>query len=466
LKERKLHHIAKFGTRLAAASLAISSCSRGDVPIPVTPELHPTEPHTTVPTEISVPTPLPEPSFAEFGPEATPDTVLVSYPGNLSSVEIRSLMTAAGGSLPEGFTQDLEVLTLIETRRAWLRQAGFNVDNPDTSDFVEPAILTWGQGDAFRWDIVPKDSRGNLAGWLQIRDETIETGWRFAERPTWDPLFNPGQDSFQFALPSKLKPENSFEVILYGNEYKILVEVDSFDNPQRWLNVAAQEMQEVEGAVESLWDPDRIRWSKLVEGTYNGVTAQLSIEVDFSIYERSVNALVGFEEAGGTWADVGNTTAAFVSMLPRSGNGNRLVEVNMDLKEDGTYLPVDFDPRRRSPNTKVEFDPKVPIRFVYVDGDGGLRGRVFPLKNPYFSRGWGVDSETRGLVIFMGRTTGERTPYMEGIYGTDILSRIAEIAGVYDGGEVIDEPRFDELYSLWYGDDETYTIFGLFSSSR
>ena len=97
---------------------------------------------------------------------------------------------------------------------------------------------------------------------------------------------------------------------------------------------------------QSIWDPDRIRWAKLTEGTYNGVTAQLSIEVDFSIYERSVNALVGFEEAGGTFQDVGNTCAATISMLPETGNGNRSVEVNMELRTDGTYVPVDFDPRR------------------------------------------------------------------------------------------------------------------------
>ena len=215
---------------------------------------------------------------------------------------------------------------------------------------------------------------------------------------------------------------------------------------------------------ESIWDPDRIRWVKLTEGSYNGVTCQLSIEIDFSIYERSVNAWVGFEEAGGTFQDVGNTCAATISMLPETGNGNRSVEVNMDLKRDGSYEPVGFNGRSRDRNKRVEFNPQVPIRFVYFDGNEGSNGHVFPLDTFYYSQGWGVDPETQGLVYFMGvpSTTVDET--LKGrIYGTYIVGSLAELAGVGWGNTILDQEKWDTLYNLWYGVDPTL-IVGVFTT--
>jgi len=201
---------------------------------------------------------------------------------------------------------------------------------------------------------------------------------------------------------------------------------------------------------DSIWDPDRIRWAKLTEGTYNGVTARLSVEIDFSIYERPVNALVGFEEAGGTWEDVGNTYAAAISMLQRAANGNCLVEINMELHPDGTYTPLDFNPNVRTENTRAEFDCNIPIRFIFFNGDGGISGRVFPWKTPTTpSRGLGVDPETHGLLAFMGMQSLIEIQKSR-IYSDWIPGLLTALAGASNGGTaVLDQEKNDTIYGPW-----------------
>lgn len=220
-----------------AASLLLAGCEKGQVTVAPTVEGLPT-PVVLVATQ----EPFTEPtSFLEVGPEATP-SVSVSYPTSLSVEEILTLLDG-GGALPDGFNEDPEVSALVDTRTNWLRQAGLNVDDASRDDYVIPTIITWGQGDSFRWDVVPKDKSGNIVGWLQISDVSIETGWRFAESPSWDPNFDPNVDQYRFDLPEKLFAGNLFEVILVGGEYKVLVEVDHNGMPLRWLNALQQEMR-------------------------------------------------------------------------------------------------------------------------------------------------------------------------------------------------------------------------------
>ena len=109
-------------------------------------------------------------------------------------------------------------------------------------------------------------------------------------------------------------------------------------------------------------------------------------------------------------------------------------------------------------------DPEVPIRFIYVDGDGGRSGRVFPLKNPYFSRGWGVDPETHGLVIFMGVPSGTVDETYRGwIYGSYVLGREEEIAGAKFGNEELNQLKLDTLRATWYAGDTAHPIIGVFA---
>ena len=482
---------------------AIASCAMRMAPIPKTPEPRSTQPilpNTAVPpTSTPQPTETPEPNYEEVGPESTADAT-VSYPATLSSRDFENilianehrirdvfhfvlpgtpnpgtyfseLMTEAGDRLPRGFLQDSEVNLLIEARRSWLLNLGYQFSNQGNDDFVELEILTWGQGDDFRWDIVPKDRNGDILGWLQIRDQTVGSGWRFAERPAWDPLFDPAEDEFRFGLPTKLEPESQFELILLSNEHRILVELDESGSLRRWLNVSAQQVQVVEGTLESIWDPDRIRWAKLTGGTYNDVSAQLSIEIDFSIYGRPHNALIGFEEAGGTWADVGSTAAALVGMLPETANGMRLVEVNMDLNRDGTYTPVAFDRRRKRRNVTAEFDPAVPIRYIFFNGDSDFTGRVFPWNDgvdPTASRGWGVDPETQGLVFFMGMPSypmsADHRANREWIYSGAIAGMAFWLSGASSGGLTpLDQGKFDILFNLYYGEEVAHPILGVFA---
>jgi hypothetical protein len=237
------------GGALAVGGLVIAACVGEETIESLDPTRTPLKTATSgsTPEKQSSPTVQPA-SFVELGPEATP--AVAAYPSSLSVEQIRELV-GQGGTLPEGFSEDGGVAGLVEIRRAWFRESGLNVDDPDQEDYVTPAIVAWGEGDSFRWDVVPKDKSGQIVGWLQIEDEGMETGWRFAEGPSWDSHFSPAEDRFKFGLPEKLSPNNSFAVILVGGEHKVLVELNKNGEPRRWLNILQQEMQFAEGAEPS-----------------------------------------------------------------------------------------------------------------------------------------------------------------------------------------------------------------------
>ena len=236
---KDLHPKVVAGLRFLMASLVLEACTpitRGNDSTQTFPPESPT-------TEIIPPTSV----FTNFGPEATPPVSAPVYPSSLSVQEILSFRDG-GGALPPGFTTDAYISSFVETRRAWARESGVNVDDPSSEDYVTMDIVTWGQDDSFRWDVVPKNASGEIAGWLQIADETIETGWRFAESPNRDTHLDPENDDLRYGLPESLSPNNQFETILVNGEYKVLVELDSSGAPVRWLDTVSQEMRIVEGS--------------------------------------------------------------------------------------------------------------------------------------------------------------------------------------------------------------------------
>jgi len=465
LKERKLHRTVKMGAGLAAISLAISSCSRGDVPIPVIPE-QPTEPYTTVPIPTETSAPTLEPTLtpnAVFGrvgyiPGVFPplggetwvfvDMDTLSCGGMVDTTIIRT-----EGYTPlaeEGCKVSLQAVGANDTSfflvpRLDLAQyvradglLGVAAYNPELSTelvsvysdgsqviYQQPGVMT-----NFQDGAVPLLGREDVTGdvWVLY----VGDGGSIVRRA---PAFFGGQDTVQVVEGT---------VLVNGRNMLIGAEAwDILPTP----------------VPESVWDPDRIKWSKLVEGTYNGVDCQMSLEIDFSLYERSVNALVGFEEAGGTFQDVGNTCAATISMLPETGNGNRSVEVNMELRTDGTYVPLDFNPYNRSENIRVQFDPEVPIRFIFFNGDGGINGRVFPWhpgtsggESP--SRGWGIDPETKGLVVFVGllsSTSEEYKSIRTKTASNAVFVMLAVLAQAGDGVlEPLNEAKYDTLHGIYF----------------
>jgi hypothetical protein len=99
-----------------------------------------------------------------------------------------------------------------------------------------------------RWFLVPVESGGTIAGWLEIADPTSQSGWRPAEQPTWDSQYHPSTDTYQYGLPALHDPGNHFE-IGFRNGFPVLIEVTPTGTPQYWNNIAQKTTLLVEGAV-------------------------------------------------------------------------------------------------------------------------------------------------------------------------------------------------------------------------
>lgn len=154
--------------------------------------------------------------------------------------------------------------------------------------------------------------------------------------------------------------------------------------------------------------------------------------------------------------------------MPQAGGGMRIVEPNMILHEDGTYESfgmTEYNPRLigRSINQEQQFDPSIPIQTKWFDGD---KDNVFPLQ-PYTngnSYGWGVDPETKGLVIFIGLTSGfppnAKTLTLDG----NILEVLFTITNTSYGGDIRNKQQLDAMINQWIGGDnervDTFAIDG------
>ena len=217
---------------------------------------------------------------------------------------------------------------------------------------------------------------------------------------------------------------------------------------------------------KNIGNPNTIKWSKQIAGNYQGIAVDASIEIDETLYSRNKEALIGFKESAGTWQDVGNTVAAFVTFFPIAENGNRIVNVNMELKKNGNYIPVEFSSIYRRNNTKVEFNPNIPVRFIYFNADENSGGVLLPLNKPAYTAGWGVDPKSKGLVIFIGMPiTGFFEQYKGGVYGANIITIMALISGAAVDNTTINEEKRVILYQTWLGQNGGYTLEGVFADN-
>ena len=213
---------------------------------PINPTITPEtiRPAITQPAQITeAPTITPEliPSATPSGPETT-SIAPSAYPASVSVEQVTQARTRITDA-PPAITTLAEVQTIIDKHTELAHQAGLTFDHMEV-EYV---------ADIQRWYLYPADSQGNIVGWLQIEDTTSQTGWRYAEQPTWDSQFHPSQDTFRFGLPNLYGSRNHFEMVVI-NGFPILVEVFPNGQPQYWNNITLKQTMLVEGAV---LPPDR-----------------------------------------------------------------------------------------------------------------------------------------------------------------------------------------------------------------
>jgi len=189
--------------------------------------------------------------------------------------------------------------------------------------------------------------------------------------------------------------------------------------------------------VEYFWGEERMGWisGKSDDPNAEAVADVISIEFTKEICGRKVNPACGFKEFGGTFQEVVDTVSYATSLL------DGVVGVNMELKDDGSYIPL--SPLEKK---KLEFDIGLPVRFIYEDGDRNS----FPLVSSGFSRGWGVDPETKGLIVFIGMTSSADNR----VYDSHIFGNLREITGIFSGNTIISQDNYNKMFNLWYGDDK------------
>ncbi|MCX6791648.1 MAG: hypothetical protein NT149_01255 [Candidatus Gottesmanbacteria bacterium] len=229
----------KLAPLAVAGSMLLSSCS-GDyfqTPIEV-PTVTPNPAFTQTVPGMETPSPTEfQPALTPSGPETTPN-VPRPYPGSLT-VETAAQGIAAVVDAPPEITGLADVQFII-TKHAQLAQAvGLSFDH---------MAVKYAAAEQ-RWFLVPVAGDGTtIAGWLEIEDSSSQSGWRYGEQPTWDSLYHPSTDTYQYGLPALHDPANHF-VIGFVNGFPVLIEVTSTSAPQYWNNIVEKSMMLVEGAV-------------------------------------------------------------------------------------------------------------------------------------------------------------------------------------------------------------------------
>jgi len=225
----------RVATGLTIATWALTSC--GPVTSTITPET--TKPIITLPTQITEsPSQTEQPILqpTPVGPEATAGTPSV-YPTSLSVEDIESARPLLVDA-PSSLTNLPDVQAIISKHTEFAREKGLIFDHMEVK--YVPSIQ--------RWYIYPVDTQGNIVGWLELKDDTSQTGWRFAEQPTWDSKFSPSKDEFRFGLPALHDSRNHFEIDVIGGS-TILVEVTPEGDPQFWNSITMKTTLAIEGAV-------------------------------------------------------------------------------------------------------------------------------------------------------------------------------------------------------------------------
>lgn len=167
------------------------------------------------PTPFASPTPetiQPTPT-SDRGPESTSEVPRASS-RILSVEEVNQYLGEVTFVPADSFSDDSEILLLIDARRSWLISKGFNLSDPSAENFLSLEVVKTGQGDTFRWEVVVKKN-GNLAGWLRINGRT-------ADSPSWNVGFDPSSDQFDFEFPQGLQPGDAV-VIFDGENWKLVL---------------------------------------------------------------------------------------------------------------------------------------------------------------------------------------------------------------------------------------------------
>jgi hypothetical protein len=176
------------------------------------------------------------PPLTLSGPETTPNSPR-PYPTTLT-LETAQQGIRAVVDAPSTITGLSEVQLIITKHTQLARDAGLSFDH---------MAVKYVAADQ-RWFLVPVESGGMIAGWLEIADPTSQSGWRYGEQPTWDSQYHPSTDTYQYGLPALHDPGNHFE-IGFRNGFPVLIEVTPTGTPQYWNNIAQKTTLLVEGAV-------------------------------------------------------------------------------------------------------------------------------------------------------------------------------------------------------------------------
>jgi hypothetical protein len=176
------------------------------------------------------------PPLTLSGPETTPNSPR-PYPSTLT-VEMAQQGISAVVDAPPSITGLADVQLIITKHTQLTRDAGLSFDHMAVKYVASEQ----------RWFLVPVESGGTIAGWLEIADPTSQSGWRFGEQPTWDSRYSLSKDTYQYGLPALHNPANHFETG-FVNGFPVLIEVTATGTPQYWNNIAEKSMMLVEGAV-------------------------------------------------------------------------------------------------------------------------------------------------------------------------------------------------------------------------
>lgn len=195
-----------------------------------------------------------------------------------------------------------------------------------------------------------------------------------------------------------------------------------------WL-VEKEEDEIDERGVELVVSP---AWTKEIEGEYGQKKTRLVIEMDRGLCEE--RNWCGFEEHKGRFEDVADTVAYAMTLL------DDYVAVSMVIQADGSYVPVEAGVKKMAAIENREL-----VRFVYYNGDK----HRFPRHSEGFSRGWGVDPTTGGLVVYFGSEMGETKEYL----ASAMRGVFKEICGVKIVNKVNNAQADEEINRLWFGGD-------------
>jgi hypothetical protein len=199
-----------------------------------TPATSQATPQNSLASPLPVESPESLPTLTLYGPE---DPSPLPYPRSFT-LETASQAIAAVDDAPEDLMgiSDVQKTVYIHTQLA--RNVGLKFDHMEVK-FVK---------ESQRWFLVPVKKDNTIAGWLKLTDSSSQSGWRYAEQPTWDSQFEPDDNNYQYDLPGLHDPANHYEAG-FTNGFPVLIEVGPDNKPQYWNDIVDKTVEPVEGAI-------------------------------------------------------------------------------------------------------------------------------------------------------------------------------------------------------------------------